>query len=152
MNTTENRAEPVTTELLSEMYRNVTMGSENLSAVVPKIRSKFLMSNVTYQLEKYADFTNRTENLLKKRAVNAEQPTMMKKLMSRSGIAMNTLFDSSDKHIAEMIVKGTKMGAEQLEHKLDDFRHKGSDAEAVGLCQEILDFEYREADKMLDYC
>jgi len=72
--------------------------------------------------------------------------------MSRGGIELNTLFDSSDGHIAEMIVKGTKMGVEQLEHKLNDFRHKGSDEEAVSLCREIIAFEHREADKMLDYC
>lgn len=151
MNTAQNQAEPVTVELLSEMYRNVTMGSENLATVVPKIRDKFLLTNVTYQLEKYADFTNKTEKLLQKRAVKPKEPTMMKKMMSRTGIAMNTLFDSSDSHIAEMIVKGTKMGVEQLEHKLNDFRGKGSDNEAVSLCRDIIEFEHTEADKMLDY-
>lgn len=148
MHPTEN----TTGELLSEMHRNVSMGSENLAAVVPKIHSKFLLSNVTYQLEKYADFTNRTENLLKQYAVTPKQPTLMKKLMSRGGIAVNTLFDSSDRHIAEMIVRGTKTGAEQLEHKLDDLESRQSDPEAVGLCREILDFEYRESDRMLDCC
>ena len=36
-----------TVELLSEMYRNVTMGSENLVSVIPMIKDKFLLSNVT---------------------------------------------------------------------------------------------------------
>ena len=31
-----------TVELLSEMYRNVTMGSENLVSVIPMIKDKFL--------------------------------------------------------------------------------------------------------------
>lgn len=156
MNQTDKQAsnmtsEPVTVELLSEMYRNVTMGSENLATVVPMIRDKFLLTNVTSQLEKYGDLTNKTANLLKKRAVKPREPTMMKKVMSRGGIAMNTLFDSSDKHIAEMIVKGTKMGVEQLEHKLNDFRSKGCDEDAVKLCRDIVQFEHTEADKMLDY-
>ena len=43
-----------TVELLSEMYRNVTMGSENLVSVIPMIKDKFLLSNVTNQIEEYA--------------------------------------------------------------------------------------------------
>ncbi|MBQ4354583.1 MAG: hypothetical protein IJC71_06785 [Clostridia bacterium] len=148
MHPTEN----ITGELLAQMHRNVSMGSENLATVVPKIHSKFLLSNVTYQLEKYADFTNRTENLLKQYEVTPKPPALMKKLMSRGGIALNTLFDSSDRHIAEMIVRGTKTGAEQLEHKLHELHSRTGDANAVGLCREILDFEYREADRMLDFC
>lgn len=151
MSQRENRAELVTVELLSEMYRNVTMGSENLATVVPKIKDKFLLTNVTSQLERYADFTNKTAQMLDKYAVRPKEATMMKKAMSRTGIAMNTLFDSSDRHIAEMIVKGTKMGVEQLEHKLNDFRNKGCDEDAVKLCRDIAAFEHTEADRMLDY-
>ena len=147
----ENRAEPVTVELLCEMYRNVTMGSENLATVVPKISGKFMLSNVTSQLEKYADLTNRTEELLEKRAVKAEKPSAMKKLMSRGGIALNTVFDSSDEHIAEMIIKGTDMGADQLENKLNEFKKNGSDSEAEKLCREIIDYERSEAQKMKEY-
>lgn len=138
---TLTREEPVTAELLAEMYRNVTMGSENLSYVIPHIRDKTLLRSVTYQLEKYADFTNRTAALLYKRAVKPEEPTLMKKVMSRGGVAMNTMFDDSDGHIAELIVRGTQTGLEQLEQKLTDFAGKGADPDAVSLCREILDFE-----------
>ena len=51
MSKNENKSKPITVELLSEMHRNVTMGSESLSSVVPKIKDKFLLSNVTAQLE-----------------------------------------------------------------------------------------------------
>ena len=133
----------MTVELLSEMYRNVTMGSENLACVVPHIRDKALMRNVTYQLEKYADFTERTAVLLNRRVVKPKDPTLMKKVMSRGGIAMNTMFDDSDSHLAEMIVKGTQTGLEQLETKLAEFAGQGLDGDAVSLCREILDFERR---------
>ena len=53
-----------TVELLSEMYRNVTMGSENLVSVIPMIKDKFLLSNVTNQIEEYASYTRETEKTL----------------------------------------------------------------------------------------
>ena len=149
---TEGKEQPVNVELLSEMYRNVTMGSENLATVVPKIRDKFLLTNVTAQLEKYADYTNKTANLLNKRAVKPKEPSMMKKAMSRSGIAFNTMIDSSDRHIAEMIEKGTRTGVDQLEEKMNQFREKGCESDALELCQDIIKFERTEADRAKDFC
>lgn len=146
----EKHTEPVSVELLSEMYRNVTMGSENLSTVIPKISDKFLLSNVTNQLEKYADFTKKTEKLLQKYDVKPKEATVMKKMMSRGGITMNTLFDASDSHIAEMIARGTKLGLEQLENKMHDFKGR-SDNEAITLCRDIIVFEQKEAQKMHEY-
>lgn len=134
----------VTVELLSEMYRNVSMGSENLAAVVPRIRDRELMQNVTAQLERYAELTNKTEQLLAKRNVKAKEPSAMKKFMSRGGIMMNTAMDSSSEHIAQMIAKGTATGADQLEMKYEQFRDRGCDEDALALCGEILDFERRE--------
>ena len=144
------RTDP-TTEMLSEMYRNVTMGSESLAAVVPKIRGRELMTNVTAQLEQYADFTGKTARMLRKRAVKPKDPSLLKKTMTRGGIALNLLFDSSDGNIAQMIKRGTQLGAEQLEDKLEEYERKGCEREAADLCRDILAFEDRqitEADNM----
>ena len=146
MNNTNNvtSSDNVTVELLSEMYRNVTMGSENLSTVVPMIRDSELMSDVTRQLESYADFTNRTADLLKHHNTEAKEPTFMKKAMSRGGIKLNTMIDSSDEHIAQMIAKGTETGADELRLKYEQLRDRGCDKNALNLCDEILDFERKE--------
>lgn len=140
-----------TTELLSEIYRNVTMGNENLGNVVPMIKDKFLMTNVTCQMEKYSEYTMQAGALLKQQAVKPAQPSAMKKLMSRTGIAVNTLFDSSDAHIADMIVKGTKMGADSLEKTLCRLEREGSDQNAVELARAVVAFERTEANKMKDF-
>lgn len=128
-----------TVELLSEMYRNVTMGSENLVSVIPMIKDKFLLSNVTNQIEEYASYTRETEKQL------------IKKLMSRGGIAMNTMFDSSDSHIAEMIEKGTRMGLDSLVKKREEMSAVGCDSDALHLCGAIEDFERRETGKIKDF-
>lgn len=138
-------------ELLAEMYRNVTMGSENLANVVPLIRDKFLMSNVTAQLEKYAEFAKKTEGILESNSVKPQKPSFMKKAMSKGGIMMNTMFDSSDGHIAEMIERGTRMGVDQLEHKMIEFEKRGCGKETLDLCKDIISFERTEVDKVKDF-
>ena len=150
-NENPSHGDAVTVEMLSVMYRNVTMGSESLSAVVPKIRDKKLMSSVTAQLEQYAEFTNRTGKLLRRRMVDPEEPSFLKKTMTRGGILLNTAFESSDRHIAEMIAKGTKMGAQSLEDKLRVFEPQGCARDAADLCREIVTFESEEAAKAASY-
>jgi len=139
----------VTVELLSEMHRNVTMGSESLTMVVPKITGSGMMASVTDQMEHYGEFTTKTEELLGRLNVEPRGSSLMKRTMTKMGIAMNTAIDSSDQHIAAMIGKGTMTGLTELTGKL----HKLTDAdeEAVNLCRDILDFEKREAMNILDF-
>ena len=140
-----------TGELLSEMYRNVTMGSDNLNTVVPMIKDKFLLTNVTEQIDKYSGFAERTAKELKKRSIKPMETSLMKKVMSRGGIMLNTLFDSTDRHIAEMIERGTRTGVEELEGRLETLKKEGCDVSAVRLCHKIVSFKRKEADRIKNY-
>lgn len=144
--TTEN-----TNELLGHMYRNVKMGNESLCDVLPKIKDKFLVTNVTSQMERYSTYAARTAAELRKRSVQPQELSAMKKAMAKSGITMNTLFDSSDRHIAEMIEKGMRMGVEDLERQMVRLNDEGCDHEVTSLCKEIIAYERLEADKMKDF-
>jgi len=144
--TTEN-----TGELLGHMYRNVQMGTESLCDVLPKITDKFLVSNVTSQLERYSDYTARTAAELRKRSIRPQELSAMKKTMAKAGIAMNTLVNSSDRHIAQMIEKGTRMGVDDLEGQMIRLNREGCDMEVTALCREIVAFEREEADKIKDF-
>ena len=144
--TTEN-----TGELLGHMYRNVQMGTESLCGVLPKITDKFLVANVTSQLERYSDYTARTAAELRKRSIHPQELSGMKKTMAKAGIAMNTLVDSSDRHLAQMIEKGTRMGVDELEGQMIRLNREGCDMEVTALCREIVAFERKEADKIKDF-
>ena len=140
-----------TNELLEHMYRNVQMGNESLCGVLPKIEGKFLMTNVTAQLERYADFTERTAAELRKRRIRPVELSGAKKAMAHMGIALNTLFDSSDRHIADMIEKGTRLGAEELTGQLVRLTREGCDRTVAALCDEIIAFERGEVCKMQEH-
>ena len=144
-----NSQNNVTVELLSEMYRNVTMGSETLSMVVPKIHGSEMLTNITGQMEQYGQFTTRTEEMLNRLEVKPRESSLMKRSMTKMGIAMNTVMDPSDNHIAAMIGKGTMTGLTELTGKL----HKLTEADqsAADLCREILAFEKEQTMKILDY-
>lgn len=135
-----------TVELLREMHRNVTMGSDTLSQVVSSVTDKGLMTNITAQLEKYSDFTKKTEDMLSKRHASVKDTSLMKKAMTKGGIAINTAFDSSNSNIAQMIAKGTSTGVTNLEITLEKLKNRGVDSEVEKLCDDIISFERHEAD------
>ena len=146
-----NRSGDATGELLAEMHRNVTMGAESLAAVIPGIRAEQLMTSVTGQMEQYADFTRQTEKLMRLRAEEPKQPSVWKKAATRGGILVNRLLDPSERNICDMIAKGTRVGAEQLQDKMEEFGARGMSQEAEELCRDILSFEEEEvirAEKM----
>lgn len=141
-------------ELLCEIYRNVTMGNENLANVVPKIRNKFLLTNVTCQMEQYAHFTNRAYTLLRKSSVQPPRPSATEKLASKANLALSTLFDSTDAHLAHWIEKGSRQGANDLERSLcraETGTVQKAPPDVVSLAKEVVAFERTEADKMRDF-
>lgn len=107
-----------TKELLSEVHRNLVMGNEALLDVLPKVQDKFLRREITRQMEGYAAHTSKVVSLLTTYGIAPEKQSLLKTLMAKGGIACNTLFDSSDEHIAEMIARGTSLGADKLDQTI----------------------------------
>ena len=136
-------------ELIAEMYRSVTHEEDRLVSAIPKIHGKSMITDITSQLEQYADLNERTKQLMSKNSVEQKKQSVADKL--KSSLKMNTMFDSSDGHIADMIVTGAKTSAQQLEAKLNEWNGVDSDAETVSLCREIIECERREAMKMREY-
>lgn len=130
-----------TQELLSELHRNLTMGSESLTDVLPKVQDKFLRREITLELEAYATHTQKTVAMMNEYGVAPEKTSLMKTMMAKGGIALNTLMDSSDGHIADMICKGTNMGADQLSRTIDKLAHRGCKKPVVELARSVVDFE-----------
>jgi len=146
MNENEN-----STALLSEIYRNLSVGSENLGNLIPKIKDKFLMQNVTGQMERYSAFAEETAALMKQQGLNPPKISAAEKFLMRGGAMINTMFDSSDRHIAALIEKGTKMGAQALESTLLSSKNINASPTAIDLARKVADFERTEAYNMRDF-
>ena len=140
-----NRTVMPAEEMLSEIHRNLVMGSENLCSVVPRIRNRFMLKEVTSQLEQYAAYTRTTDAMMKERAIRPKKSYPLKTAMVRGSIALNTLFDKSDSHIAEMISRGTRLGADQLEKTVYRMRERGCHPDIIEFGKDVVAFERREA-------
>jgi hypothetical protein len=140
-----------TEELLCEMYRNVKMGSDSLCDVTSKISDRFMLKNVTGQIGGYAELQSKCKALMDEHHVKPKKESALKRAMAKGGIALNTVFDSSDEHIAEMIVKGTEMGADSLEKTMNTCKKYGVSENIVDLCENVIKFERGASGAMKDY-
>lgn len=126
--------------LLTEMYSNTKMALENINSVLPKVKSKFMVSELTAQMENYGRMAKQTSELMHQRSIEPKEPKAMAKAMAKFGINMNTLIDATDSHIADMMAKGCDMGADSLSQA---YAKHGMhcDSQVTDLCNEIIDFE-----------
>ena len=128
-------------ELLAQIHRNLTMGSENLINVLPKVQDKFLTREITFQLEEYAAHTRQAVSLMAEYGVEPARTSFLQSLMAKGSVALNTLADSSDRHIAEIIRRGTDLGAAQLSKTVDRLAYRGCDDHVVQFGRSVVDFE-----------
>ena len=114
-------------------------------------QNRFLLRNVTCQMEQYSAYAEEAGTLLKHHGVIPEKRSAVKKLISRTGAQLNTLFDSSDRHVALLIEKGTELGADSLEKTVCRLENAGVEGDALSLARRVVEFERREENRMKDF-
>ena len=133
-------------KLLSEMYKNVKMGQENIASVIPKVDDKFMLRVLTARLEQFSAYSQKISDMMHEHGWEPKEPSAAAKLGAKAGIAVNTLTDSTPSHIAEMFIKGSEMGIT----KLEDARRGTVDCgeSTIRLCDDIIENERRDRQKM----
>ena len=138
-------------ELLSGIYKSMRSGADNLVSVTPKIRDRFMLTNVTSQIEKIGEFTDKTEKMLRSRSLMPREPSRASRLASRGSIAVSTFIDPGRSAVAGLIRRGSFRGARRLGAVLERCRREGCDPDAAALCREVIAYRLGEADRMREF-
>ena len=64
----------------------------------------------------------------------------MKKMATKVGMAMNTLTDSTESHLAQMMIEGATMGVTENTKLINDYESKGVSDEALKLAKDSVKF------------
>ena len=131
--------------LLNELYKNTTMGGDSLINLMDKAEDPAMRSEMTRELEKYREYSNRAAELLGERGLKPEEPGMMAKAGSKMGMAFNTMLDTTTSHLAELMINGAVMGIININKQLNSAEHDG---EARKLAEDVLAFEKSTADHL----
>ena len=137
--------------LLSEVYRNVRMAEESIIDLMPKVTEERLKSMLTVQISAYSAFSSRAAKQLAEAGVKPEEENAAAKLGAKWGILMNTLRDSTQEHLVQMLIEGTTMGVGELLRVIRDAQNNGVGGEPLRLASDLLSYEEQVVEEMKGY-
>ena len=138
-------------EILAKIYKNVKMGAESVTKLLPKVADGEFKTKLTEQLNGYEEFASKAKTLLCQKGEVAKEETPMTKFWTRVGIAMNTMIDASSSHIAEMMIEGSTMGITDTTKIINEYENQPDCEAAVDLARDIVRFEQNNIEIMKKY-
>ena len=138
-------------ELLEQLYKNVKMGSDSIIKLLGKVSDGKFKTDLTDQLNGYESLAAKAKSRLKEMGAEAKEENPMIKLWSSIGMAVSTMTDSSDSHIAQMVAEGSNMGVTDSIKLLREYENTNVSEGALKLVREVIDFEEKNLERAKSY-
>ena len=110
-------------EILNEVHKGAKMGMESIGTIADKTEDVNLKKVLTSQYKEYKKIYDNSEILLAKHDGTPEDIPHMQNVMTWMGIQMNTITDTSNNKLADLMIQGINMGIikgnEILNHEKD---------------------------------
>lgn len=127
-------------DFIGEVYRNASIALQSISDVMPEIENEDLRAEIQSEYEGYEKFISELTGYMKEKGYEIKDIGNMKKVMMWSAIKMNTAFDSTHSHIAEIMIKGTVMGITELTKIINETKCL-TDEKAMDYAKRLLELE-----------
>ncbi len=132
--------------VLKEIEKNTQVAMKALDAIAEKIYDDSMALQVSRQALKYSQIHNKAAEKL----VDAHAPTYkssaVEEMMLTGGVHMQTLFDTSTSHLAQMLIQGSSKGLTHMWKSLN--AHPGVQGQALEIARELVDFEEKNIERL----
>jgi len=136
-------------ELLSEVYKSVTMGSDSITTLMSKTTDASMRSDLTTQLEGYQNFATATKTKMYEKNFKVKEASVFTKIPAEVSMNMTTMMDNSNTKIAELMINGSTMGVIELTRKLRETA--GASDDCVKIATDVVAFEENNITRMKNY-
>ncbi len=99
---------------INDVYKNAHIALQSISDLLPSVDGDGIKDELKEQYEGYEKAIGEISTFMAEQGLEPKDINPFKKAMMWSGIKMNTMFDNSRTHIAEIMIKGTVMGITEL--------------------------------------
>ncbi len=124
---------------INDAYKNAHIAMQSISDLLPAISDEALKKELTIEYEGYEKIINEISAFMKENSIEPEDIGFMKKAMLWSSIKMKTIFDKSKNQSAEMMIKGTVTGINELTAMRNE--HENLNPEILALIEKLLSIE-----------
>ena len=136
-------------ELLGEVYKSVTMGSDSITTLMSKTTDASMRSDLTTQLEGYQNFATATKTKMYEKNFKVKEASVFAKVPAEVSMNVTTMMDNSNTKIAEMMINGSTMGVIGLTRKIRETA--GASEDCVRIATDVVKFEENNITKMKTY-
>lgn len=132
-----------------EIQRNTEMAITAIETISNKIHDENLAMQISEQGMRYSELHNEAVKQLMEAKTEPYHGSLWADMMLKTGIHCNTLLNTSTGHIAELMIKGSNMGALEMEKVLHHNTGAGEQAAALG--KQLVAFEENSVKSLKDY-
>ncbi len=127
-------------QFLEELFKNMKMGADSIVNISSKVKEGALRDELARELDTYEKFAKKIGKLIYDQGETPKEDNIMAKLGAKMGMAMNTLTDSTESHIAQMMIEGATMGITENTKLINQYEKKGVSDEALHLGRDSVKF------------
>ena len=132
--------EQVNNDAINEVWRNAHIALQSISDIKDQVGHDGLKAEILKEYEGYEALIGELSKFMTEKGYERKDVGVMKKAMMWSTIKLNTAFDDSRNHIAELMIKGTNMGVTSLYAIIND-KSSGIDEEIKAYAEKLKDLE-----------
>lgn len=131
---------------LNDGYKNAHIAMQSLADILPAVEDKHFKEHLLLEYRAYESIIAEFEDYMLKNNLNPKDINVLKKMMLWTSIKMKTFMDNSKNQIAEMMIKGTVMGVNELTAMLNE--QKNLDEGVKTLLQKLLSLEEKYQEEL----
>lgn len=139
--------EQINAEAINEVWRNAHIALQSISDIKDEIVDNGLKAEILKEYEGYEAVIGELSKFMSENGYERKDVGALKKAMMWSSIKLNTAFDDSRNHIAELMIKGTNTGVTSLYAIINDNRSGISD-EIKTFAEKLKNLEENYADNL----
>ena len=99
---------------INDVYKNAHIALQSISDLLPQVDDAGLKQELKEQYDGYEKIIGEISSFCKSNGIEPKDINPMKKAFMWSSIKMKTMINNSRNQIAEMMIKGTVMGINEL--------------------------------------
>lgn len=136
-------------DLLEKTYQNASIGITAIETVLDKVRDQQFSNDLHKQLRDYQEIADKTKRQLRTSGARIKDVSRYNKAVMKGNVKMNMLRNSSDSHIAQMVIQGSTMGVTQMTKLLH--ASKNADGTCTKIAEEFVKKEENNIEVMKNY-
>ena len=141
--------ENINLTILNELAKANKMAQSSITYVSDKIDDENMKENLSTQYAEYGKILEKVNTEFEKYGEIPDEEKPMTKIMSWTGIQMNTMNDKTNSHIAEIMIQGNLMGVIEGQKLLNHSQEM--EPQIKDLLNEFITLQNNNIEKMKEF-